>query len=163
MAPIRPRIFERDLDQEGRLRLPIYLMDEYARVVIGLGHGYHLNMYNHQVWVEMDEALQGKWKAPHDIPVVLDQELADLNDRLRSGRIELKLDTTGRIKIPLPLLELVGIKPGGQIIGHAHGLRPAAVDDTALYYRIYDKDEWLKLNPGNDGLLQYYKKSKHQE
>lgn len=95
--------FERKLDDKRRLTIPVELRSEFASgVVVTKGFGKYLHLYPKAVWDELVEPeLQGS---------ILDEKVADLNVRFRTGKSESPLDDKqGRITLEPALLEYAGI------------------------------------------------------
>ncbi|RTK94390.1 hypothetical protein EKI60_03345 [Candidatus Saccharibacteria bacterium] len=95
--------FERKLDDKRRLTIPVELRAEFASgVVITKGFSKYLHMYPKAVWDELVEPeLQGN---------ILDEKVADLNVRFRTGKSESPLDEKqGRITLETTLLDYAGI------------------------------------------------------
>ena len=95
--------FERKLDDKRRLTIPADLRDEFASgVVITQGFGNYLHVYSQDVWDEqMEPQLQGS---------ILDERVADLNVKFRTGKVEAQADDKqGRISIEQHLLDYAGI------------------------------------------------------
>jgi len=95
--------FERKLDDKRRLTIPAELRDEFASgVVLTRGFDTYLHLYPKSVWDELVEpALNGD---------ILDQKVADLNVRFRTGKTQADLDAKqGRISIEQHLLDFAGI------------------------------------------------------
>jgi MraZ protein len=91
--------FERKLDDKRRLTIPTELRDELASgVVITRGFGNYLHLYSVSVWNEqMEPALSGQ---------ILDERVADLNVKFRTGKTETELDhKQGRVTIEQHLLD----------------------------------------------------------
>ena len=91
--------FERKLDDKRRLTIPTELRDELASgVVITRGFGNYLHLYSVSVWNEqMEPALTGQ---------ILDERVADLNVKFRSGKTEAELDhKQGRVTLEQHLLD----------------------------------------------------------
>ena len=95
--------FERKLDDKRRLTIPTELRNEFASgVVLTRGFDKYLHLYPKQVWDrEVEPALGGN---------ILDEKIADLNVRFRSGKTQAELDQKqGRITIEQHLLDYAGI------------------------------------------------------
>ena len=95
--------FERKLDDKRRLTIPAEIRAEFASgVVVTKGFSNYLHIYPKAVWDELVEPeLQGN---------ILDERIADLNVRFRTGKTESPLDEKqGRIMIEPALLEYAGI------------------------------------------------------
>ena len=95
--------FERKLDDKKRLTIPAELRGEFSSgVVITRGFQKYLHLYPKSVWDEMVEpSLQGN---------ILDEGVADLNVRLRTGKTEAALDQKqGRVLLEQHLLDYAGI------------------------------------------------------
>jgi MraZ protein len=95
--------FERKLDDKRRLTIPAELRNEFASgVILTRGFKNYLHMYPKQVWDrEVEPALNGS---------ILDEQVADLNVKLRRGKTEAELDQKqGRVTIEQHLLDFAGI------------------------------------------------------
>lgn len=95
--------FERKLDEKRRLTVPSELRAEFASgVVITRGFKDYLHMYPQNVWDDdVEPALKGS---------ILDEQVADLNVKLRRGKIANELDEKqGRVTIDQHLLDYAGI------------------------------------------------------
>jgi MraZ protein len=106
--------FERKLDNKRRLTIPTELRDELSNgVVITRGFGNYLHLYPKAVWDEQVEPrLQGD---------LLDERVADLNIRFRTGKVEASLDRKqGRVMLEQDLLDYAGISK--EVIAVSAGL-----------------------------------------
>jgi len=95
--------FERKLDDKRRLTIPTELREEFSSgVVLTRGFGSYLHLYPKRVWDEqMEQALGGN---------ILDERVADLNVKFRTGKSESELDSKqGRIALEQHLLDYAGI------------------------------------------------------
>lgn len=95
--------FERKLDDKRRLTIPAELRAEFAGgVVITRGFQSYLHIYPQAVWDhDVEEALGGS---------ILDEQVADLNVQLRTGKTVAELDDKqGRVTIEQHLLDFAGI------------------------------------------------------
>jgi len=95
--------FERKLDDKNRLSLPAKLQEELGpKVVVTRGFGHYLHLYSEKVWnQEMETALMGD---------ILDERIADLNVKFRTGRTVSELDSKqGRITLESHHLAYAGI------------------------------------------------------
>jgi MraZ protein len=95
--------FQRKLDDKRRLTIPAELRAEFASgVVITRGFQKYLHVYPKAVWDQLVEPeLQGS---------ILDEQVADLNVRFRTGKTEGPLDEKqGRIALEQHLLDYAGI------------------------------------------------------
>lgn len=95
--------FERRLDDKHRLTIPADLRGEFADgVVITRGFGRYLHAYPKHVWdKEMESALNGD---------ILDERVADLNVKFRTGKSEVEPDAKqGRITLEQHLLNYADI------------------------------------------------------
>lgn len=95
--------FARKLDEKRRLTIPAELRNEFASgVVVTRGFGKYLHLYPKQVWDrEVEPALTGS---------ILDERIADLNVRFRSGKAEASLDVKqGRVTLEQHLLDYAAI------------------------------------------------------
>lgn len=91
--------FERKLDDKRRLTIPTELRAEFVSgVVLTRGFGDYLHLYPTAVWQDQVEpALQGD---------ILDEHVADLNVRFRTGKTSDELDEKqGRVSIEQHLLD----------------------------------------------------------
>jgi DNA-binding transcriptional regulator/RsmH inhibitor MraZ len=85
--------FERKLDDKRRLTIPTELREEFqSGVVLTRGFGDYLHLYSKAVWdTEVEPALTGQ---------ILDEQVADLNVRFRTGKTTADLDAKqGRVTI----------------------------------------------------------------
>jgi transcriptional regulator MraZ len=95
--------FERKLDDKRRLTIPTELRDELSSgVVITRGFGKYLHLYPVSTWNEqMEPALSG---------AILDETVADLNVRFRTGKTQADMDAKqGRVTIEQHLLDWAAI------------------------------------------------------
>ena len=95
--------FERKLDDKNRLTIPAELRHEFegGEVVITRGFGQYLHIYPRTVW---DEQVEPELKGS-----ILDERVADLNVRMRTGRAVSTMDARqGRITLEQHLLEYAG-------------------------------------------------------
>jgi MraZ protein len=95
--------FERKLDEKKRLTIPAELRSEFSSgVVLTRGFQKYLHLYPKSVWdASLEPELQGS---------VLDEKVADLNVRFRTGKTEAALDQKqGRVLIEQHLLDYAGI------------------------------------------------------
>jgi len=95
--------FERRLDDKRRLTIPAELRAEFAQgVVITRGFRNYLHLYPKQVW---DEQVEPQLKGS-----ILDEQVADLNVKFRTGKTEAELDLKqGRVSFEQQLLEYANI------------------------------------------------------
>jgi MraZ protein len=95
--------FERKLDDKRRLTVPSDIRTEFEDgVVITRGFGQYLHLYPQNVWEkDMETALAGD---------ILDERVADLNEKFRSGKTAAELDAKqGRITLEQHLLDYAKI------------------------------------------------------
>lgn len=95
--------FERKLDDKRRLTIPAELRDEFkSGVVITRGFGTYLHLYSKEVWERrVEPELSGS---------ILDEQVADLNVKFRTGKTEAAMDEKqGRISIEQHLLDFATI------------------------------------------------------
>jgi MraZ protein len=95
--------YQRKLDDKRRLTIPVEIRAEFASgVVVTRGFGKYLHLYSVEVWNQtVEPALRGD---------ILDEAKADINVRLRMGKIESDLDLKqGRFTLEQHLLEYSGI------------------------------------------------------
>jgi MraZ protein len=95
--------FERKLDDKRRLTIPSELREEFCYgAIITRGFKKYLHLYPLPVWNELVEpALSGS---------ILDEDIADLNVKFRTGKTEQSLDDKqGRIVIEQHLLDYASI------------------------------------------------------
>ena len=97
--------FERKLDDKHRLTIPVELRPEFesGTVIITRGFGRYLHCYTEKVWNErMESALSGD---------ILDERIADLNVKFRTGKTIATMDQKqGRITLEPHLLAYAGIQ-----------------------------------------------------
>ncbi|HET7673103.1 MAG TPA: hypothetical protein VFK11_01140 [Candidatus Saccharimonadales bacterium] len=103
--------FERKLDEKRRLTIPPELRHQFATgVVVTRGFGRYLHLYPKDVWEKRVEP-----KLDGDI---LDERIADLNVRFRTGKIEAEPDSKqGRITLEQHLLDYSGIDKAVVAVG----------------------------------------------
>lgn len=96
--------FERKLDEKRRLSIPSELRSEFASgVVVTKGFKQYLHLYPRNVW---DEDVEPELKGS-----ILDEQVADLNVKFRSGKTEGNIDgKQGRVAIEQHLLDYARIK-----------------------------------------------------
>ena len=103
-APLKAMdYFERKLDDKRRLTIPTELRDEFSDgLVLTRGFKQYLHLYPQGVWdQEVEAALSGS---------ILDEHIADLNVRFRTGKTGGELDAKqGRITIEQHLLDYAKI------------------------------------------------------
>lgn len=95
--------FERKLDEKRRLTIPPELRNQFANgAVVTRGFGKYLHLYPKQVWDRrVEPRLDGD---------ILDEKIADLNVRFRTGKVDTELDgKQGRITLEQHLLDYSGI------------------------------------------------------
>lgn len=112
--------FERKLDDKRRLTIPTELRDIFAGgAVITRGFGKYLHLYPKNVWEQMVE--------PELAGGILDERIADLNVRFRSGKTEVMLDgKQGRITLEQHHVRYAGINREIVAIGVGHYWRIVA-------------------------------------
>lgn len=95
--------FERKLDDKRRLTIPPELRYQFASgAVVTRGFGRYLHLYPKDVWNKSVEP-----KLDGDI---LDEKIADLNVRFRTGKTDMEPDQKqGRITLEQHLLDYSGI------------------------------------------------------
>jgi MraZ protein len=95
--------FERKLDEKRRLTIPPELRHQFANgAVVTRGFGKYLHLYPKEVWDKrVEPRLDGD---------ILDERIADLNVRFRTGKIDTEPDgKQGRITLEQHLLDYSGI------------------------------------------------------
>lgn len=95
--------FARKLDDKRRLTIPADLRVEFSSgVVVTRGYKNYLHLYPRAVWDDLVEPeLQGH---------ILDEQVADLNVKLRKGKTEASMDQKqGRVVLEQHLLDYAGI------------------------------------------------------
>lgn len=95
--------FTRKLDDKNRLTIPVELREEFqSGVVITKGFGDYLHLYPRNVWQTMIEPeLEGS---------LLDERVADLSVRFRTGKTDAELDQKqGRVTLKQSQLEFADI------------------------------------------------------
>ena len=97
--------FERKLDGKRRLTIPSELRAEFEQgeVVVTRGFGSYLHLYTKQVWEsQVEPRLKGD---------ILSEEIADLNVKFRTGRVEIRMDAKqGRLTLEQHHLDWANIK-----------------------------------------------------
>ena len=95
--------FERKLDEKRRLTIPSELHEEFkSGVVVTRGFKKYLHLYSLSAWNELVE--------PALTVDILNEDIADLNVKFRTGKNEIKLDDKqGRIVIEQHLLDYASI------------------------------------------------------
>jgi MraZ protein len=96
--------FQRKLDEKRRLTIPSELHAEFASgIVVTRGFKKYLHLYPKKVW---DEDVEPELKGS-----LLDEQIADLNVKFRTGKTEGKIDgKQGRVSIEQHLLDWAGIR-----------------------------------------------------
>ncbi|MCL2280850.1 hypothetical protein FWC31_03115 [Candidatus Saccharibacteria bacterium] len=115
--------FERKLDDKRRLTVPVELRAEFeGGIVITRGFGQYLHLYPKAIWnEEMETALAGD---------ILDERIADLNDKFRTGKSEAELDLKqGRITLERHL------------VNYAHIGRSVVAVRVGKYWRLRAKNQ----------------------
>ncbi len=95
--------FTRKLDDKNRLTIPVELREEFTSgVVITKGFGDYLHLYPRSVWEQkIEPELEGS---------LLDEKVADISVRFRTGKTEAELDQKqGRITLKQAQLEYAHI------------------------------------------------------
>lgn len=95
--------FTRKLDDKNRLTIPVELREEFkSGVVITKGFGDYLHLYPKDVWLtKIEPELQGS---------LLDERVADLSVRFRTGKTEAELDQKqGRVTLKQSQLDFADI------------------------------------------------------
>lgn len=114
------RYFKRKLDDKNRLTIPTELRSQFedGKVVLTHGFGDYLHLYSASVWQsQMETAFGGEWREREALPVVLDEQLADIADRLLEGMVETVLDAKqGRITIDPELLAAAGLDRRPEVV-----------------------------------------------
>ena len=95
--------FTRKLDEKNRLTMPVELRQEFASgVVVTKGFGNYLHLYPRDVWQnKIEPELEG---------ALLDEKVADLSVRFRTGKTEAELDVSqGRVTLKQAQLDFAHI------------------------------------------------------
>lgn len=95
--------FTRKLDDKNRLTIPVEIRQEFVSgVVITKGFGNYLHLYPFSVWQDkIEPELEG---------ALLDERVADLSVRFRTGKTEAEMDPKqGRVTLKQAQLEFAGI------------------------------------------------------
>ncbi len=95
--------FTRKLDDKNRLTIPVELRKEFeSGVVITKGFGDYLHLYPKSVWeTKIEPELEGS---------LLDEKVADISVRFRTGKTEAELDQKqGRVTLKQAQLDFAGI------------------------------------------------------
>lgn len=95
--------FTRKLDDKNRLTIPVELRQEFVSgVVVTKGFGNYLHLYPQDVWHDkIEPELEG---------ALLDERVADLSVRFRTGKTEAAMDATqGRVTLKQAQLDFAHI------------------------------------------------------
>ncbi len=95
--------FTRKLDDKNRLTIPVELREEFiSGVVVTKGFGNYLHLYPKSVWQDkIEPELEG---------ALLDETVADLSVRFRTGKTEAELDQRqGRVTLKQAQLDFAHI------------------------------------------------------
>lgn len=95
--------FTRKLDDKNRLTIPVELREEFkSGVVITKGFGDYLHLYPKSIWQsKIEPELEGS---------LLDEHIADISVRFRTGKTEAELDQKqGRVTLKQAQLEFAHI------------------------------------------------------
>ncbi|HSX41174.1 MAG TPA: hypothetical protein VLF21_00855 [Candidatus Saccharimonadales bacterium] len=112
------RYFRRKLDDKNRLTIPAELHDEFAggKIVITKGFKDYLHLYPENVWNTQFEAAT-KGRGGGAMPILFDEDLADMADRIIEGLSETTMDTKqGRIIIDKELLAYGGFDKNREVV-----------------------------------------------
>ncbi|MEK7621503.1 MAG: cell division/cell wall cluster transcriptional repressor MraZ [Patescibacteria group bacterium] len=96
--------FTRKLDDKNRLTIPVELREEFTSgVVITKGFGDYLHLYPRAIWeLKIEPELEGS---------LLDEKVADISVRFRTGKTEAELDQKqGRVTLKQAQLDYANIK-----------------------------------------------------
>lgn len=116
--------FERKLDAKRRLTIPAELRVQFMNgAVVTRGFGKYLHLYPKDIWdKQVEPRLEGD---------ILDERIADLNVRFRTGKVETELDgKQGRVTLEQHLLDYAGIKKDVVAVGVGRYWRLMAPDQT---------------------------------
>jgi transcriptional regulator MraZ len=95
--------FTRKLDDKNRLTIPVELRQEFVSgVVVTKGFGNYLHLYPLSVWQDkIEPELEG---------ALLDERVADLSVRFRTGKTEAEMDgSQGRVTLKQAQLDFAHI------------------------------------------------------
>lgn len=95
--------FTRKLDDKNRLTIPVELREEFqSGVVITKGFGDYLHLYPREIWQsKIEPELEGS---------LLDEQVADIAVRFRTGKTEAELDQKqGRVTLKQAQLEFAHV------------------------------------------------------
>ena len=95
--------FTRKLDDKNRLTIPVELRQEFASgVVVTKGFGNYLHLYPLSIWQNnIEPELEG---------ALLDERIADLSVRFRTGKTEAELEQKqGRVTLKQAQLDFASI------------------------------------------------------
>lgn len=96
--------FTRKLDDKNRLTIPVELREEFGSgVVVTKGFGDYLHLYPQKIWEEkIEPELEGG---------LLDERIADLSIRFRTGKTEAELEPRqGRVTLKQTQLDFAHIQ-----------------------------------------------------
>jgi DNA-binding transcriptional regulator/RsmH inhibitor MraZ len=112
------RYFRRKLDDKNRLTIPAELHAEFTgqKVIITRGFKDYLHLYPERVWNEQFQAAT-KGRGGEAMPILFDEQLADMADNLIEGMQETTLDNKqGRITIDPELLKHAGFDQSKEVV-----------------------------------------------
>ena len=103
--------FKGRLDEKNRMTIPADLRHEFegTDIIITPGFKDYLHLYTEKVWKEEMERALG-FNNNDQAPIILNEELADLNDRFLSDLVVTRIDAKrGRVTLDQNLLEHAGM------------------------------------------------------
>jgi DNA-binding transcriptional regulator/RsmH inhibitor MraZ len=112
------RYFRRKLDDKNRLTIPAELHDEFkgGKIIITRGFKDYLHLYSEKVWdAQFQTATRGR--GGEAMPILFDEQLADMSDRLIEGMSETSMDKKqGRVTIDSELLKYAGFDKEREVV-----------------------------------------------
>lgn len=112
------RSFRRKLDDKNRLTIPAELHDELGgqKIIITRGFKDYLHMYPEDVWNKhFEDAVKGR--GGEAMPLLFDEQLADMADRVVEDMMETTLDKKqGRITIDRKLASYAGFDKNKEVV-----------------------------------------------
>jgi DNA-binding transcriptional regulator/RsmH inhibitor MraZ len=112
------RYFRRKLDDKNRLTIPAEIHAEFAgqKVILTRGFKNYLHMYPEAVWNQQFAAAT-RGRGGEAMPILFDEELADMADRLIDGMSETSMDgKQGRITISKELLDYASLTKNSEVV-----------------------------------------------
>src|SRR5437870_4569978 len=101
--------FRGKLDDKHRMTVPAEIRQELENVIITPGFGSYLHLYPESVFTSEMEAALSSSQIGDGRAAIINEELADLNDKFLAELVATKTDARGRITLDQHLLEYAGL------------------------------------------------------